>query len=64
MSKSRKCYEMRTELLPEEFISGDSQADAERLNQLVESLVRENPDQYFWLHRRFSTRPEGEPPIY
>ena len=64
MSDTRKCYEMRTELLPENFISGDSQADAERLNQLVESLVRENPDQYFWLHKRFSTRPEGEPSIY
>ncbi len=64
MSNNRKHYEMRTELLPEDFISGDPQSDAERLNQLIESLVRESPDQYFWLHKRFGTRPPQEPSVY
>ena len=64
MSESPMRYEMHTELLPDGFISGDPQADAERLNQLIESLVRQAPDQYFWMHRRFGTRPQGEPPIY
>lgn len=64
MSSTHKRYEMQTELLPEDFISGDLQSDAERLNQLIEKLVRQSPDQYFWVHRRFGTRPQGEPPIY
>ncbi len=64
MSDEQSRYKMRTELLPEDFISGDQQVDAERLNQLIESLVRQTPDQYFWLHKRFATRPPGEAPIY
>ncbi|MGN7086684.1 LpxL/LpxP family acyltransferase, partial [Neisseria sp. P0001.S005] len=26
--------------------------------------VREHPEQYFWLHKRFKTRPEGESSFY
>ena len=64
MSTKRKGYEMHTESLPHDFITGDQQVDAERLNEVVEKIVRRTPEQYFWLHRRFATRPEGEPPIY
>ncbi len=64
MSDQNKSYELQTELLPEDFISGDLRTDAEKLNQLIESLVRQNPDQYFWAHKRFATRPEGDAPIY
>jgi KDO2-lipid IV(A) lauroyltransferase len=27
-------------------------------------MVREAPEQYLWVHKRFKTRPEGEPQIY
>ena len=57
-------YELYTEQLPEDFIVGDEEKDAQRLNSAVEKLIRRAPEQYFWLHRRFKTRPEGEPPIY
>ena len=30
----------------------------------MEAIIRECPDQYFWVHRRFKTRPPGEPPVY
>ena len=48
----------------EHFPSGDDEADARRMNQLIEEEVRKCPEQYLWLHKRFKTRPEGEPPFY
>jgi Kdo2-lipid IVA lauroyltransferase/acyltransferase len=30
----------------------------------VEERVRECPEQYYWLHKRFKTRPEGEQRFY
>lgn len=35
-----------------------------RLNHHLETWVRQCPSQYYWVHRRFKTRPEGEPKIY
>lgn len=46
------------------FPSGDVVADLARYNALVEAHVRQWPEQYWWIHRRFKTRPEGEPPFY
>ncbi|SMF59509.1 KDO2-lipid IV(A) lauroyltransferase [Alteromonadaceae bacterium Bs31] len=40
------------------------QEDAMTINRFVEARVRENPEQYLWVHRRFKTRPEGEQKIY
>ena len=42
------------------FPSADPIADAQRMNDFIEARVREQPAQYFWLHKRFKTRPEGE----
>lgn len=40
------------------------EAATARLNQHIESWVRRCPSQYYWVHRRFKTRPEGEPKFY
>jgi Kdo2-lipid IVA lauroyltransferase/acyltransferase len=48
----------------ESFPTGDDIADATRINGLVEQFVRAQPDQYLWAHRRFKTRPAGEPDFY
>lgn len=48
----------------EAFPSGDEEGDATTVNQLVETLVREQPQAYMWVHRRFKHRPPGEPPLY
>lgn len=44
--------------------SNDPVADAARMNQFIEAQVRLNPAQYLWVHKRFKTRPEGEPSLY
>jgi KDO2-lipid IV(A) lauroyltransferase len=46
------------------FPSGDDAADARRMNAFIEERVLEIPEQYHWLHKRFKTRPEGEPKFY
>ena len=46
------------------FPSGDVAADARRMNAFIEERVREMPEQYYWLHKRFKTRPEGAPNPY
>lgn len=56
----------RIEIQPplDNFPSGDDVADATRINKIIEDAVRQAPDQYLWVHRRFKTRPEGEPSFY
>lgn len=48
----------------ENYPSGDDVVDARRMNEFIECRVREMPEQYFWLHKRFKTRPEGEKKYY
>ena len=48
----------------ENFPSDDVVADTQRMNDFIEAQARENPEQYFWLHKRFKTRPEGEQGFY
>jgi len=47
-----------------DFPTGDDVADAQRINDWVEAQVRLRPEQYLWVHRRFKSRPEGEPGLY
>lgn len=43
----------------------DLETATTRINQLIESWVRPDPAQYYWVHRRFKTRPiQGEPKFY
>jgi KDO2-lipid IV(A) lauroyltransferase len=46
------------------FPSDDALADTAAMNRWIESEVRVNPAQYLWVHKRFKTRPPGEPAIY
>jgi len=42
-----------------DFPSDDLEADARRMNAFIEERVLEMPEQYYWLHKRFKTRPPG-----
>lgn len=46
------------------YPSGDVAADTARMNAEIERWVRRLPDQYLWTHKRFKTRPPGEPSPY
>lgn len=48
----------------EGFPSGSYEDDAKLVNEFVEACIREYPEQYWWFHRRFKSRPSGEPPVY
>ena len=47
-----------------DFPSGDDTADARRMMAFIEERAGEMPEQYFWLHKRFKTRPPGEARFY
>ena len=47
----------------ENFPSGDVDADVARMNAEIEALVRTMPDQYYWVLKRFKTRPGASPDL-
>jgi KDO2-lipid IV(A) lauroyltransferase len=57
-------YEVRLYPAWDDFPTEDLVADARRLNAFIEERVREMPEQYNWVHKRFKTRPPGEARFY
>ena len=57
-------YEVRMSEPLDNFPSKDAAEDARRINELIGELTKTDPAQYYWLHRRFKTAPEGEPDRY
>ena len=47
-----------------DFPGSDVRDDTARVNTCIEQMVREAPEQYLWVHKRFKTRPPGQPPVY
>ena len=54
------------EVLPawENFPSDDAVADTALMNERLQGYIDTMPSQYYWVHRRFKTRPDGEAPVY
>ena len=54
------------EVLPpwDDFPTDDAQADTALMNARLQTWIDANPAQYFWVHKRFKTRPEGLPALY
>ena len=59
-SDTEKRYALR--FYPEIAMTGDAVEDTTRIQAAVEAAIRECPDQWLWIHRRWKTRPldEGE----
>ena len=57
-SESERRFVLR--FYPEVPISGDVQQDTARIHAVLERVIREYPDQWLWIHRRWKTRPPGE----
>jgi KDO2-lipid IV(A) lauroyltransferase len=57
-------YRLRIEPQWSGWPSNDPAADAARYMSELEQVVRQHPEQYLWVHRRFKTRPPGEASVY
>lgn len=57
-------YALRLGAPLEGFPGADVRADTAQVNACIEQMVREAPEQYLWVHKRFKTRPPGQPPVY
>ncbi|KOR29039.1 hypothetical protein TI04_09565 [Achromatium sp. WMS2] len=57
-------YDMLIEPALENFPGNSVQEDTDRINTVIEQLVKKYPLQYLWSHRRFKNRPPGEADLY
>jgi KDO2-lipid IV(A) lauroyltransferase len=48
----------------EDYPGKDLVQATRRMNQFIEEQILKTPAEYFWVHRRFKTRPPGEPDLY
>jgi KDO2-lipid IV(A) lauroyltransferase len=61
-SDEERRYVMR--FYPEVPVTGDAAVDTAALQKQLEGVIREYPDQWLWIHRRWKTRPPEEAPVY
>jgi Kdo2-lipid IVA lauroyltransferase/acyltransferase len=57
-------YELQVMESWQAFPSGDAEADTALMNKRLEGYIDEMPSQYYWVHKRFKTRPPGEAGVY
>ena len=57
-------YEVVIHSAWDDFPTEDSVADTALMNERLEQLINTMPAQYFWVHKRFKTRPAGAPELY
>ncbi len=57
-------YSVKVHPAWEGYPSSDATADTALMNERLQGYINEMPEQYYWVHKRFKTRPPGEPPLY
>ena len=60
----KKKYIVQIGLPLTNYPSGDAVKDAANMNQRLEKLIEQNPEQYMWLMKWYKTRPDGEQALY
>jgi KDO2-lipid IV(A) lauroyltransferase len=64
LGKYRLRFDPAVELIRTGAGEADIQANTQQFTKIVEDYVRRHPEQWLWVHRRWKTRPEGQPPLY
>ncbi len=64
MRKYRLAFDRPVELTRTGEEDRDARENTARFNQVLEAYIRRFPDQWLWVHKRWKTRPPGEPPLY
>jgi len=64
LGKYRLRFDPALELIRTGDLEADIVANTQMFTKVIEDYVRKYPDQWLWVHRRWKTRPEGEPPLY
>jgi KDO2-lipid IV(A) lauroyltransferase len=64
LRKYRICFEPALDLVRTGNDEADALANTAMFTKVIERYVTKYPDQWLWLHRRWKTRPPGEPPLY
>ncbi len=62
--RKKNRYHIKIMPVLDNFPTDDLEGDTLRINQMFEQWILEAPEQYLWAHRRFKTRPDGEPDLY
>lgn len=57
-------YEVQVLPAWDDFPGADAVADTALMNARLQDYIATMPAQYYWVHKRFKTRPKGEPPVY
>jgi KDO2-lipid IV(A) lauroyltransferase len=57
-------FDPALELIRTDDNEADIVANTAKFTKFIESIIRQYPDQWLWVHRRWKTRPEGQPPLY
>jgi KDO2-lipid IV(A) lauroyltransferase len=64
LGKYRLRFDPAVELVRTGNLEADIVTNTQKFTKVIEDYVRKYPEQWLWVHRRWKTRPEGQPPLY